>query len=112
MDKMPGSASHSRDLGPTIEEVLAAIAEPTRLRILRLIAGREKPYTVGAIAEGIGSSDLSNISRHIKILCSTRIMEATKHGKEKLIVLRPEVIERVFSELETLFKKLRSRASR
>ena len=51
---------------------LRAIAEPTRLRLLALLARAE--LTVGEICEVLGQSQ-PRVSRHLKLLCDARLLD-------------------------------------
>ena len=60
-----------------IEPTLRALADPTRLRIMRLLAAME--LAVGELALVLGQSQ-PRVSRHIKILCDAGLAERRKEG--------------------------------
>lgn len=60
-----------------IEPTLRALADPTRLRILRLLAAME--LAVGELAQVLGQSQ-PRVSRHIRILCDAQLAERRKEG--------------------------------
>nr|WP_166181165.1 metalloregulator ArsR/SmtB family transcription factor [Altererythrobacter segetis] len=60
-----------------IETVTRAIADPTRLRIMRLLAHME--LAVGELAQVLGQSQ-PRISRHVGILCDSRLAERRREG--------------------------------
>ena len=60
-----------------IEPTLRALADPTRLRIMRLLAAME--LAVGELALVLGQSQ-PRVSRHIKILCDAGLAELRKEG--------------------------------
>lgn len=60
-----------------IEPTLRALADPTRLRIMRLLAAME--LAVGEIALVLGQSQ-PRVSRHIRILCDAGLAERRKEG--------------------------------
>lgn len=60
-----------------IEPILRALADPTRLRIMRLLAAME--LAVGELAQVLGQSQ-PRVSRHIRILCDAGLAERRKEG--------------------------------
>lgn len=60
-----------------IEPTLRALADPTRLRIMRLLAAME--LAVGELAQVLGQSQ-PRVSRHIRILCAAGLAERRKEG--------------------------------
>lgn len=60
-----------------IETVTRALADPTRLRILRLLAHME--LAVGELAQVLGQSQ-PRVSRHIGILCESGLAEKRREG--------------------------------
>lgn len=60
-----------------IESVTRAIADPTRLRILRLLAYME--LAVGELAQVLGQSQ-PRVSRHVGILCDSGLAERRREG--------------------------------
>jgi len=75
-----------------IDPLLRALSEPTRLRIMRLLAHME--LAVGELAQVLAQSQ-PRVSRHIKILCDAGLAERRKEGS--WVFLRSAV-----SEHETL----------
>lgn len=61
----------------TIDAITRALADPTRLRIMRLIAAME--LAVGELAHVLGQSQ-PRVSRHIAILCDAGLAERRKEG--------------------------------
>jgi ArsR family transcriptional regulator len=55
-----------------IDPLLRALADPTRLRIMRLLAAME--LAVGELAQVLGQSQ-PRVSRHVKILCDAGLAE-------------------------------------
>jgi ArsR family transcriptional regulator len=66
-------------MGSTIPllETLGALADPTRLRIMRLLASME--LAVGELAQVLGQSQ-PRVSRHVKILCDAHLAERRREG--------------------------------
>src|SRR5690349_22144846 len=56
---------------------LRAAAEPTRLRLLALLARAE--LTVGEICEVLGQSQ-PRVSRHLKLLCDAGLLDRFREG--------------------------------
>lgn len=61
----------------TLIESLRALADPTRLRIMRLLASME--LAVGELAQVLGQSQ-PRVSRHVKILCDAGLAERRREG--------------------------------
>ena len=60
-----------------IDPTLRALADPTRLRIMRLLAAME--LAVGELALVLGQSQ-PRVSRHVRILCDAGLAERRKEG--------------------------------
>ncbi len=60
-----------------IDPTLRALADPTRLRIMRLLAAME--LAVGELAQVLGQSQ-PRVSRHVRILCDATLAERRKEG--------------------------------
>lgn len=60
-----------------IDPLLRALSDPTRLRILRLLAHME--LAVGELAQVLGQSQ-PRVSRHVRILCDAGLAERRKEG--------------------------------
>lgn len=60
-----------------IEPTLRALADPTRLRIMRLLGAME--LAVGELAQVLGQSQ-PRVSRHVRILCDAGLAERRKEG--------------------------------
>jgi len=59
--------------------VLKALANPTRLEVLHLLA--DGPTTVGALAAALRLSQ-PNVSQHLAVLRSTGLVDADRGGRE------------------------------
>ena len=78
-------------------DVFRAIADPTRRAILdRLRAG---PANVNALAAGFSSSRPA-ISKHLRILRASRLVEEQKVGRERVYELRPAPLQSAIGWLE------------
>ena len=60
-----------------IETVLGALADPTRLRIMRLLEHLE--LAVGEVAQALGQSQ-PRVSRHVAILCESGLAQRRREG--------------------------------
>ena len=58
-----------------IDPLLRALADPTRLRIMRLLAHME--LAVGELAQVLGQSQ-PRVSRHVRILCDAGLAERAR----------------------------------
>src|SRR5205809_8088720 len=71
----------------------AALMEPNRLHIVELL--RDGPLTVGEIAKRLGLPQ-PQVSKHLKVLSETAIVEVQPQANRRIYQLRPEP----FQELE------------
>lgn len=71
-----------------IDPLLRALADPTRLRIMRLLNAME--LAVGELAQVLGQSQ-PRVSRHVRILCDAGLAERRKEGS--WVFLRSAVAE-------------------
>jgi len=72
-------------------EVLKALAQPTRLKILECIRGGEK--CICEIVPAI-NGEQSNISRHISVMQKSHLISTRKDGVRVIIKVKgPEVFE-------------------
>lgn len=67
--------------------LFAALADPTRVRLVSCIAKCCRACTVGEIAECC-SVDLSVVSRHLKALSEARVLSASREGRTVRYSLR------------------------
>src|SRR5215207_9321995 len=61
----------------TLIDILRALADPTRLRIMRLLTRME--LAVGELAQVLGQSQ-PRVSRHIRILCDAGLATRRREG--------------------------------
>jgi ArsR family transcriptional regulator len=71
-----------------IDPLLRALADPTRLRIMRLLSAME--LAVGELAQVLGQSQ-PRVSRHVRILCDAGLAERRKEGS--WVFLRSAIAE-------------------
>lgn len=75
-------------------EVLAALAAPERLRIIRLLADGERNVT--QIIEGANIPAL-NVAHHLSVLKNARLVQSRKQGRFVIYSITPEVLDEVVS---------------
>ena len=68
--------------------VLKALGEINRLRIMRLLLGRQ--LGVSAIARRLKTSEY-NVSKHLRILKEAGLLEMEKSGKQRLYGVAPRL---------------------
>ncbi|MDQ3936688.1 MAG: metalloregulator ArsR/SmtB family transcription factor [Actinomycetota bacterium] len=68
-------------------EVFEAIAQPTRRRILRLLAGGER--SAGVVASEFDVTQPA-ISQHLKVLREAGLVSERREGARRLYAVRPE----------------------
>ena len=71
-------------------ELLAALAAPERLKIVRFLA--EGPHNVTEIVEMLGIKTV-NVSHHLTVLKHADLIAGKKRGRFVLYALRPGVLE-------------------
>ena len=79
---------------------LKAIAEPRRQEILRLVWDRERP--AGEIAEHFDVSRPA-ISKHLRVLKDSGLVEERRQGTQRLYRARPEPIVEMRRFLESFW---------
>jgi DNA-binding transcriptional ArsR family regulator len=84
-------------LGDMPPNVLEAIAEPTRRRILDAV--RDEERSVGDLVEIVGMHQ-PGVSRHLKVLRDAGLVEARPDAQRRLYRLRPEPLQELDAWLE------------
>jgi ArsR family transcriptional regulator len=85
-----------------LSEVFKALSDPTRLRLVRLLAEHEGSLCVNALAHRLGVSQ-SAVSQHLRVLRQARLVEGERHGYHVHYALDPARLEQFrASVLETL----------
>ncbi len=70
-------------------DIFQAIADPTRRKILRMLADKELPVTV--ISNHFPMSRTA-VSKHLRILSESKLVSLEKVGREKRYKLQPEAL--------------------
>ena len=79
-------------------ETLQALAEPTRLAILKMVRRREMP--AGEIAGKFKAITRPAVSQHLRVLKDAGLISERREGTRRLYSLRPEG----FGPLKTLLE--------
>ena len=69
-------------------EMIQAMAEPTRLTILKMVRRREMP--AGEIAEKFKGLTRPAVSQHLRVLKDAGLVAERRQGTRRLYRLRPE----------------------
>jgi len=73
------------------DALFRALADPTRRQILDLLAERG-PLTVGSLADQFPDLVASGISKHLMSLRETRLVSATRQGRQQVYRLEPDAV--------------------
>ncbi len=76
----------------TLDASLAALADPTRRRLLRLVG--ERPRKAGELAEGFPVSRPA-VSKHLRVLREAGLIEAEPRGRARVYRLAPDGMSEV-----------------
>jgi|SRR5579862_419764 DNA-binding transcriptional ArsR family regulator len=85
---------------PRFDQTMAALADPTRRRLLYRLA--DSPRRAGALAEGFSISRPA-ICKHTRLLMRAGLIKARKSGRERIYELAPrggDAIKEIIVELE------------
>jgi DNA-binding transcriptional ArsR family regulator len=84
----------------TTDDIMRALAEPQRVRILRLVGGKE--LAAGEIAEHFDITPQA-VSQHLRVLKDADVLTERRVGTRRLYSIRPEAIDSVRDFLEELW---------
>lgn len=82
------------------DDVLRALAEPQRARIVRLV--RDSELAAGEVAEHFNITPQA-VSQHLRVLKDAGVLNERRQGTKRLYSVRPEAIESVREFLEELW---------
>ena len=82
------------------DEVLRALAEPQRARIVRLV--RDTELAAGEVAEHFNITPQA-VSQHLRVLKDAGVLNERRQGTKRLYSVRPEAIESVREYLDELW---------
>ena len=80
-------------------DVFEAVAEPTRRTVLDLLAGRER--SAGELVHAFPALTQPAVSRHLRILRESRLVDVRADGARRLYSLRPTALAELDRWLET-----------
>jgi DNA-binding transcriptional ArsR family regulator len=85
-----------------LSELFKALSDPTRLRLVQLLAEHKGSLCVNALAHKLGVSQ-SAVSQHLRVLRQSRLVEGERHGYHVHYALDPARLEHFrTSVLDTL----------
>ena len=76
-------------------DVFAALADPTRRRILDLLAGGSR--NAGELAASFPHLTQPGVSRHLKVLRESRLVDVTVHAQQRIYALNPEGMAELYA---------------
>ncbi len=82
-------------------EILKALAQPTRLKILELLRGGEK--CICEIVPAI-NGEQSNISRHISLMQKNHLISTRKDGVRLMVSVRDSRIFEILDQVGAILK--------
>src|SRR5438309_9663509 len=74
--------------------VCVAISDPSRLAVLDLLAGGSR--TAGAIAARFPRLAQPGISKHLKVLRDTELVDVTVRAQERIYTLKPQGLAELY----------------
>lgn len=86
----------------SIAKTLAALGDPTRIKILELLKKREMP--AGEIGKHFPITAPS-LSHHLSVLKETDLISVRREGQQQIYSLNLSVFEEVAESLIKIFKK-------
>ena len=104
-----GSVSNRRGGRPQVEgqpDLFAALADPTRRRLLEQLAAGER--TVSELMAGLPQSQAA-VSQHLKVLREAGLVEASQEGRFRRYRLRPQGLTELRGWLDELDRFWRER---
>jgi len=90
-------------------EVLKALAQPTRLKILELLRSGER--CICEIVPAI-NGEQSNVSRHISLMQKSHLVTTRKDGVKVMVRVRDPKIFEILDSISTVIKKQVNEQSR
>lgn len=93
MDEEDRAASLDEATAQALAETFGVLADPTRLRLIALLAQAER--SVGELAEAVGLS-VSAVSHQLGLLRRLRIVRARREGRRVCYTLDDEHVSLVF----------------
>lgn len=95
--RTPTATPHGEDPAERLARMLAALADPARLRIVRLLA--QRPYYGQELASALGTSG-ATISHHIQVLSVAGLLRLQRQAHRSYFVLAPDALSELLTETE------------
>ena len=70
-----------------VSAVLSALGSPTRLKIVELVSGTERPLHIKALAQAL-KKDYATVYRHVKVLEKSGLVGVYEVGRSRVIYLK------------------------
>lgn len=98
----PARVSMDRDslVGASVDLVIAALADPTRRQILRLLAGG-RPLSASSLAGGLPVTRQA-VVQHLTVLQRADLVSSERSGREVLFSIQPSALEQTASWMTRL----------
>jgi len=93
---VPDDAVRHNTVADTSDELFRALADPTRRRILDLLAERGT-LTVSELAAQFPDLVASGISKHLMALRATGLVTATRQGRNQLYTIDADAMSRALA---------------
>jgi DNA-binding transcriptional ArsR family regulator len=74
-------------------DVFEAVAEPNRRHLISLLAERER--TAGELVASLPTLTQPAVSRHLRVLRETGLVEVRPDGQRRIYALRPDGLQRI-----------------
>ena len=93
-----------KDLVSTMAEWYKALGDPTRLKLIRLLASNpERSLCVGALAQRLGVTQPA-VSQHLRVLKSFGLVEPNRDGYHIHYTINVDVLQDYKNKSDELFK--------
>jgi DNA-binding transcriptional ArsR family regulator len=83
------------------DRVLAALADPSRRRVLELLA--ERPSPVGELASRLPITRPA-VSQHLRVLADAGLVQSTAAGTRRIYSVRPEALAMLREWLDLMWR--------
>lgn len=83
-------------------DIFQALAHPTRIAIIELLADRE--LSAGELIEGLGMEQ-ANVSQHLAVLRSKHLVVNRKSGNQVFYAVRDRILLEVLALMRKYFQK-------
>jgi ArsR family transcriptional regulator len=101
LEKPSVDARHAEALRRFKAEVFQVLGHPTRIHIVEVLRNKELP--VSAILEQVGV-EAANLSQHLSVLRSRRLVLNRKDGNQVLYSLRDPMLTEVLDTMKRYFQ--------